>query len=123
MPAQQRLGADYVQGVSPSTAQSGQDGVAGGEQRVHARARKIMNEALQFNNLLVPVDFSAASAAAVNRALALASDGDQPVLILLHVVDTTLVDFAENHGWGSKGKVSSQMREQADAELQRYREI
>ena len=80
-----------------------------------------MNEPIEFNSLLVPVDFSAASTAAVRRALALAS-GDQPVLILLHVIDASLVEFAVSHGWGSKAEVSSQMREQADAELQRYRE-
>ena len=37
----------------------------------HTWARKIMNEAIEFNSLLVPVDFSAASSAAVGRDLTL----------------------------------------------------
>ena len=80
-----------------------------------------MSKTIEFNSLLVPVDFSAASTAAVQRATVLAS-GDEPVLVLLHVIDASLVDIAESHGWGSRTGISAQMREQAEAELQRYRE-
>ncbi len=67
--------------------------------------------------ILVPVDFSAASNLAFDQALALAN-GDQSVLILLHVIDPSLVDFAASHGWGTKGEVVKQMRQQAEAQLE-----
>ena len=80
-----------------------------------------MDSPLQFNSLLVPMDFSPASDTAFNQALALAGR-DNPTLILLHVIDPTLVDFAEAHGWGSKEAVSQEMRERAERELQGYKE-
>ncbi len=80
-----------------------------------------MNDPIQFESLLVPVDFSPVSEAAFNRALALAG-GDRPVLILLHVLDPSLVEFAAAHGWGSKDEIAQQMRERAERELQNYKE-
>ena len=80
-----------------------------------------MDSPLQFNSLLVPIDFSPASEAAFNQALALAGR-DNPVVILLHVIDPTLVDFAGVHGWGAKDVVTQQMRERAERELQDYKE-
>lgn len=79
-----------------------------------------MDRPFDFNSLLVPVDFSPASSAAVQRAMSLAS-GDQPVVILLHVIDVSLVEFAVNHGWGSKAEITAQMRKQAEKDLERYR--
>lgn len=80
-----------------------------------------MRELLEFNSLLVPVDFSPASQAAFQNALRLAS-GEKPVLIVLHVIDPTLVDFAVDHGWGSRADVTGQMRRRAEQEWDRYRE-
>lgn len=78
-----------------------------------------MNDPLQFNSLLVPVDFSPAGDSAFDRAVTLAR-GESPVLILLHVIDPSLVEFATMHGWGSKEEVAKQMRERAERELQSY---
>jgi nucleotide-binding universal stress UspA family protein len=47
----------------------------------------------EFNGLLVPVDFSAAARAAFDHALELASGADA-MIILLHVMDTSLIEFA-----------------------------
>lgn len=80
-----------------------------------------MNDPIQFESLLVPVDFSPVSQAAFDRALALAG-GDHPVLILLHVLDPSLVEFAAAHGWGSKDEITQKMRERAEQELQTYKE-
>ena len=78
-----------------------------------------MGDAFEFNSMLVPVDFSPASAAALDRAMSLAS-GATPVLILLHVIDLSLVDFATDHGWGSKEDVITKMRQRAERELELY---
>lgn len=75
----------------------------------------------EFNSLLVPIDFSAASRAAVDQATLLAS-GEGPVLILLHVVDTSMIDFAVAHGWGSREDVASEMRRRAEEALAEFRE-
>jgi glycine betaine transporter len=80
-----------------------------------------MNSSIQFDSLLVPVDFSPVCESAFGRALTLAR-GKNPVLILLHVIDPSLVEFAATHGWGSKEEVAQQMQERAEQELQDYRE-
>jgi nucleotide-binding universal stress UspA family protein len=79
-----------------------------------------MNASLKFNCLLVPVDFSPASEAAFDQALTLAR-GDGAVLILLHVIDPALVNFATTHDWGTAEDVEKQMREQAKGALQSYK--
>ncbi len=79
-----------------------------------------MTEALDFNSLLVPVDFSPASNVAFRRAMNLAS-GENPNLILMHVIDPSLVNFAVDHGWGSMVEVTTQMRRRAEQELEAYR--
>lgn len=73
----------------------------------------------EFNSLLVPTDFSQASEAAVERAMSLAS-GEKPVLILLHVIDPSLVEFAAGHGWGSADEVIADMRQRAQEEMVNY---
>jgi len=80
-----------------------------------------MNESFEFNSLLVPIDFSSASEAILGRAMALAS-GEKPVLILLHVIDQSLVEFAASHGWGSAEEVTAAMRQRAQQELEGYRQ-
>jgi nucleotide-binding universal stress UspA family protein len=76
----------------------------------------------QFNSLLVPVDFSAASEAAVERAAGLLS-GKDPVLILHHVIDPSLVRFAVEHGWGSADEVTGEMRARAERALEDCRRM
>jgi nucleotide-binding universal stress UspA family protein len=80
-----------------------------------------MNDPFEFNTLLVPIDFSPASEAAFGRTMSLAT-GEKPVLILLHVIDPTLVDFAVEHGWGSEAEITAQMRRLAEQEMEGYRE-
>lgn len=78
-----------------------------------------MIQKVDFNTLLVPVDFSDNSQAAFAQAVGLVS-GDNPVLILLHVIDTSLSEFAEAHGLGSREEIVQRMRERAETLLQEY---
>ncbi len=71
------------------------------------------------NTLLVPVDFSPTSRAAFDRALQLAT-GEKPVIILLHVLDPTLADFVDAHGFGTKDTVIDEMRRVAEETLNEY---
>lgn len=80
-----------------------------------------MNARFDLNSLLVPIDFSPASQAAFSRALQMAS-GDDAVLILLHVIDPSLVEFAVAHSWGSSEDVTAEMRRRAEEQLADYRE-
>lgn len=79
-----------------------------------------MNVPFEFTSLLVPVDFSPASDVAMDRALDLAS-GEKPVVIALHVIDPSLVEFAVDHGWGSREEVTAHMRRRAEQELESHR--
>lgn len=72
-----------------------------------------------FNMLLVPVDFSDNSRAAFAWALKIAS-GDHPVIVLLHVIDPALPEFAEAHGLGPAERTIQQMRTTAEAEMKQY---
>jgi glycine betaine transporter len=69
--------------------------------------------------LLVPVDFSPASEAALVKALGLASSSDANV-IALHVIEPSLIDFAVAHGWGSHQEVVARMRVRAEEKLTAY---
>ena len=74
---------------------------------------------VDFNTLLVPVDFSANSKAAFAQAIGLVS-GDNPVIILLHVIDPSLPEFAEEHDLGSHQEIAHRMRERAEQLLAEY---
>jgi len=74
---------------------------------------------VDFNTLLVPVDFSDSSQAAFAQAIGLVS-GENPVLILLHVLDPSLPEFAESHGLGSREEIVQRMRARAETLLQEY---
>ena len=74
---------------------------------------------VDFNTLLVPVEFSDNSKSAFAQAIGLVS-GDNPVLILLHVIDPSLAKFAEAHDLGSREEITHRMRERAEAQLQEY---
>jgi nucleotide-binding universal stress UspA family protein len=74
---------------------------------------------VDFNTLLVPVDFSDNSKSAFAQAIGLVS-GDNPVLIVLHVIDPSLLDFAEAHDMGSRQQLSQRMHERADQLLKDY---
>ena len=74
---------------------------------------------VDFNTLLVPVDFSDNSKAAFAQAVGLIS-GDNPVIVLLHVIDSSLPEFAEAHDLGTRDDVSHRMRERAELLLEEY---
>ncbi len=75
---------------------------------------------LELNSLLVPTDFSAPSRDAFRFALQAAS-GDAPMILLLHVIDPSLVDYAIAHGWGEHDEIVSTVRRQAEEQLADYR--
>ncbi len=72
-----------------------------------------------FNTLLVPVDFSDNSKVAFTQAIGLIY-GDNPVIVLLHVIDSSLPEFAEAHDLGTRDDVSHRMRERAELLLEEY---
>ncbi len=74
---------------------------------------------MELNNLLVPIDLSPLSESVVRQALAMAS-GEEPVVILLHVIDTSLVEFAASHNFGQPDDILAQMKERAMLELKRF---
>jgi nucleotide-binding universal stress UspA family protein len=68
---------------------------------------------LELNEVLVPVDLSAASRATFDRAQTLVT-GENPVIILLYVIDPSLVNALSNAGLGSPAEVA-RMAESAGA--------
>jgi nucleotide-binding universal stress UspA family protein len=78
-----------------------------------------MIQRIDFNTLLVPVDFSDNSKAAFDRAIGVVS-GDNPVVILLHVIDPSLPEFADALGLGSHEDVTQRMRARAEGLLREY---
>src|SRR5437763_7542605 len=71
---------------------------------------------LKATDILVPVDFSAASINAVRVALGIAApDGD---LTLLHVIDRDFVEDAVAAGMGSSDEITSKMRGQAESNFE-----
>ena len=78
-----------------------------------------MTRSSSFNMLLVPVDFSDDSKAAFARAIEIAT-GEKPAIVLLHVIDPALPEFAEAHGLGSREKIVGQMRSKAEFKMQEY---
>jgi nucleotide-binding universal stress UspA family protein len=74
----------------------------------------------EFNGLLVPVDFSAAAKAAFDHALSLVS-GEGATIILLHVMDTSLIEFATVNELAAHEEVVDAMRARAELALADYR--
>jgi nucleotide-binding universal stress UspA family protein len=71
---------------------------------------------MELNTLLVPLDFSPISAGVFDAALELVR-GDDAALILLHVIDPTLVDFAAGLEVVPREKIVATMRARAEDEL------
>ena len=78
-----------------------------------------MTRRIDFNTLLVPVDFSDNSRSAFSRAIGVVS-GDNPVVILLHVIDPSLLEFADELGLASHEEIKRRMRGRAEERLQEY---
>jgi nucleotide-binding universal stress UspA family protein len=70
----------------------------------------------ELNTLLVPVDFSSISQGVFEQALTLAR-GDDAAIILLHVIDPSLADFAASLGFASRDAVLHTMRDRAECAL------
>lgn len=67
---------------------------------------------LDLNEVLVPLDLSDDSETALRRTLPMLT-GDQPVMILLHVIEPKLVRFGVESGLGNESEVIEQMRSRA----------
>ena len=80
----------------------------------------MMEKPVSFESLLVPVDFSASSAAAFQHALELAA-GENKVIILLHAIDPAYVQFAVDHDFGSAADVTDRMKARAMEQLQDWK--
>jgi nucleotide-binding universal stress UspA family protein len=78
-----------------------------------------MSNPSPFNTLLVPTDFSAASLAAFNWSINCV-DGDDPLVIVLHVLDSTIVDAITAHNFATHETVTQRLRKQAQEQLTDY---
>ncbi|NIL98421.1 MAG: universal stress protein [Planctomycetales bacterium] len=76
---------------------------------------------MEFDTVLVPVDFSEASEQAYDRALELVT-GSNPLVVLLHVLDPGLADFSQLHGFGSAEETMRIMRQNAENKLLDYQQ-
>ncbi len=77
---------------------------------------------MEWSSILVPVDLSPISEELVRQAMALAT-GEQPVVILLHVIDTSLIEFATSHQFGARDEIVERMKRRAYAELKQLQEL
>lgn len=80
-----------------------------------------MSTTTSFNSILVPIDFSPASLAAVEWALKLVS-GEEPSVMLVHVIDTSLVHTMVEHGFGTPDEVTGRLRQDAEQKLDEMKE-
>lgn len=71
---------------------------------------------LNFNTLLVPVDFSPISRAVFKEAVELAR-GDDAAIILLHAIDPALTEFAAELGLERRSTIAATARARAEREL------
>jgi nucleotide-binding universal stress UspA family protein len=78
-----------------------------------------MNNKSPFNSVLVPTDFSPASRKAVQWALR-SVDGNNSVIIVLHVLDEAIIETITAHEFGGRDEVTSRMREHAQQQLSEY---
>ena len=75
---------------------------------------------LEFNTLLVPIDFSPISRGVFEEALQLAR-GDDAAVLLLHAIDPTLADFGVRLGWGPRESIVEAARTRAQRELDEWK--
>ncbi|MCA9160501.1 MAG: universal stress protein [Planctomycetales bacterium] len=75
-----------------------------------------MAATLIFNSLLVPHDFSEPAQRVLQWAQQLI-DGEEPSIILMHVIDEELVTMMVSNGFGDRDEIIAKLREQAEREL------
>jgi nucleotide-binding universal stress UspA family protein len=79
-----------------------------------------MNSQSPFNSLLVPTDFSEASREAFEWALR-SIDGNESVIIVLHVIEEALIDTVAQHEFAPREDVARRMRTHAGQQLHEYK--
>jgi nucleotide-binding universal stress UspA family protein len=79
-----------------------------------------MNNKSPFNSLLVPTDFSEASQDAFQWALN-AVDGNDSVIIVLHVLDEALIELIAAHEFGERDEVTKRLRKHATERLSEFK--
>ncbi len=75
---------------------------------------------MDLNTLLVPVDFSPVSQGAFEQALRLA-EGEDAVVIALHVLDPSLADFVASLGGKSRAEALQTMRDYAQGQMAAFK--
>jgi nucleotide-binding universal stress UspA family protein len=80
-----------------------------------------MDTEFEFNTLLVPTDFSPSAQMAFQRAVGMAC-GDDPLIILLHVIDRSLIDFAAQHEFATRELALQAAQLWAEKKLQEFLE-
>ena len=73
-----------------------------------------------FSTLLVPIDFSEPSLTALEWAARLIS-GDDPEMILLHVIDEGFIASLITHGFGEREEVVDRLRFDAQRRLEKLK--
>ena len=75
-----------------------------------------MAATLVFNSLLVPHDFSEPAQRVLQWAIQLV-DGEEPSIILMHVIDEELVAMMVSNGFGDRDEIIAKLRDQAERQL------
>lgn len=71
---------------------------------------------MELNTLLVPIDFSDTSRSAAEQAVSMAA-GEDCAVILLHVIDRAMIEFAQQHNWGTGEGLTADLRAKAEGAL------
>lgn len=79
-----------------------------------------MTENTTFNSLLVPTDFSDNAWSAFQHALRLV-DHDESEIVVMHAIDSTIVDQVVQLGLGDRDTILNTMRQHALGRLEEYK--
>ncbi|RMF43304.1 MAG: universal stress protein [Planctomycetota bacterium] len=80
-----------------------------------------MTQTATLNTLLVPVDFSPASQAALEWAMQRV-DGEDALILVLHVIDSKVLDAIESHDLADRETAAAAMRDAAERRMKTFRE-
>jgi len=80
-----------------------------------------MTQPATLNTLLVPVDFSPASQAALEWAMQRV-DGEDALILVLHVIDSKVLDAIESHDLADRETAAAAMRDAAERRMKTFRE-
>ncbi len=79
-----------------------------------------MTQTATLNTLLVPVDFSPASQAALDWAMQRV-DGEDALVLVLHVIDSKVLDAIESHDLADRETAAAAMRQAAEHRMELLR--